>query len=48
VTVFLGQGDGMVIGAIDGVVITAETPIDYSQWEDSKPWHPITLTRITD
>lgn len=37
--VFLNQGEGMAIGAVDPVIITEETPIDYDQWENGMPWH---------
>jgi hypothetical protein len=46
-TVFLNPGEGMVIGAVDGAVITDETSIDYDQWEDGKPWHTKTSTQTT-
>ena len=35
---FLDGLEGMAIGAVDPVVITADTPIDYSQWENGRPW----------
>ena len=31
--------EGMIIGAVHGVHITVDTPIDHDQWEDGKPWH---------
>ena len=34
---FVNALEGMVIGG--SLVITAETPIDHSQWADGKPWH---------
>lgn len=33
---FLNPGEGAVIA---GEPITAAEPIDYSQWQDGKPWH---------
>lgn len=38
---FVNGLEGMVIGAVDGIVITDDTPLDQDQWEDGKPWHPL-------
>jgi hypothetical protein len=38
---FLNGLEGMSIGAVDPLVITDDTPIDYGQWDDGKPWHPL-------
>lgn len=37
--VSLNGGEGMMIGAVEPIIITADTPIDYDQWEDGKPWN---------
>ncbi len=39
IPMFVRELEGMVIGSVIQVVITADTPIDYTQWEDGKPWH---------
>lgn len=38
---FVNELEGMVIGAVDGIVITGDTPLDPDQWEDAKPCHPL-------
>jgi hypothetical protein len=30
--------DGMIIGSVDGVHITEDTPLDPDQWEGGQPW----------
>ena len=30
--------DGMIIGSVEGVHITDDTPMDPDQWEDGQPW----------
>ena len=36
---FVGPGEGMIIGSVDGKLITDDTPLDPDQWEDGQPWH---------
>jgi hypothetical protein len=31
--------EGMIIGAVNGVHITGDTPLNPGQWQDDKPWH---------
>lgn len=31
--------EGMVIGGVNGIIITDDTPLDPDQWENGKPWH---------
>lgn len=38
ITHFVYSADGMIIGAVDGTHITAETPIDPAQFKDGNPW----------
>lgn len=36
---FLDGLEGMVIGSVNGAIITDDTPLDPYQWEDGLPWH---------
>jgi hypothetical protein len=38
-TVFVDGLDGMMIGSVDSIHITEETPLDPDQWENGQPWH---------
>jgi hypothetical protein len=29
---------GMVIGAVDPILITVDTPLDPNQWDKGRPW----------
>jgi hypothetical protein len=35
----LGALEGMVIGSVNPIIITADTPINPDQWQDGIPWH---------
>ena len=39
-TVFVDSMDGMVIGAVDSIHITADTPLDPEHWGGGVPWIP--------
>ena len=38
----------MIIGAVNGALITAKTPLDPHQWRGGKPWTPTGICRIGD
>ena len=35
---FVEPGGGMIIGSVEGVHITSDTPMDEDQWEGGQPW----------
>ena len=35
---FVNGLEGMVIGTVDSIIITSDTPLDPDQWENGIPW----------